>query len=80
MTYRELKENLDQLTDEQLDMVVRLWGDVDVGLREAGFEVIDQNHYSGCDECYLVPEGELSPDEIEEWKLIVKKGTPMITV
>lgn len=81
-TWRELKDFVNKLSDEQLDKVVRIWGD------EKGFTIMAMHTL---EEDYFNPSGEgMEPvsmyEDPEDWEqvkdepILLTEGTPILTI
>jgi hypothetical protein len=77
LTWRDVKEMANGLTDEQLDMPVKWWGE------EEGGTVLDVNQlpedYVTDGEAYS-PRSEMDPELIDADEPVFVKGTPMIWI
>lgn len=76
MTWRELRERIERMPDDQKDCKAIAWGEC-TPIREVTLEECFENMYYNKEWEYSVDESDLSLDELEnpDTKLIVKEGT-----
>lgn len=81
MTWKELKDKLDNLTPDQLDMDVQAWGE-SLPLTTASFHIASENQYFDNDWDYCCPESEIDDADFESptLRIIAKAGEPYLWV
>lgn len=76
MTYKELKEKLNALSEDELNQCVKIWGE-DINLSACSVDECDEDqYYNPCwDSCEL--ESSLSEEDLSDpdTRLEIKKGT-----
>ena len=80
MTWKELKEKIEKLSEKQLNEPVSVWGPECPFSNDVELRVSEEDFYSSPDWDYAIKESEMDEDDKynEEKYVICEKGTPYL--